>query len=177
VSHLVLRAARFDKAEQISKHVNACYRGDSSRQGWTTEADLLGGNRTDHEEISDLILSQNSEVLLCLGGQELVASVHLKSAGEVAELGMLAINPAIQGRGVGKWFLAEIERYVVQTWGAGRIRMAVITVREELIAFYERRGYKRTGLIKPFDLDERNGIPRQELEFEILQKELVGSKS
>ncbi len=173
MERLVLRTATTDEAEQIASHVNACYRGDSSRKGWTTEADLLEGNRTDSEEITELVEKEDSVILLCLRDQELIASVHLHHQGDISELNMLAINPTMQGRGIGKWVMAEIEQFVVRTWRTHKIKMSVITLREELIAFYERRGYRRTGERKRFDLDERNGVPQMDLEFETLEKELV----
>jgi ribosomal protein S18 acetylase RimI-like enzyme len=173
MSRPVVREARASDASWIAGHVNGCYRGDSSRQGWTTEADLLDGNRTDPQEIADLVEGQESVILLCLEQEALLASVHLKRSGDAAELGMLSVVPTRQGEGVGKWLLAESERYIRQRWGSHKIVMTVITTREELISFYQRRGFERTGALKPFNLDPRNGIPRQPLQFEVLEKRLT----
>lgn len=173
MSGWIVAVANASDALRVSRHVNACYRGESSRQGWTTEADLLDGNRTDREAVSELIDEQDSVILLCLDGEELLASVHLKCVDGVAELGMLSVAPTRQGEGVGKWFLAEAEKYIRQSWGARKMVMTVITLRETLISFYERRGFRRTGEVKPFNLGVRYGVPRQPLEFEFLEKVLI----
>ena len=57
-------------------------------------------------------------------------------------------------------------------WMLAALRMTVIDVRDELIAWYERRGYRRTGIRKPFPYgDTRFGVPRRDdLRFEVLEK-------
>jgi hypothetical protein len=71
--------------------------------------------------------------------------------------------------------IEEAQRSARETWGAREMHMTVISVREDLIAWYERRGYRRTGRTTPFPYgDERSGIPlRDDLHFELLVKELV----
>jgi len=151
--------------------VNSAYRGESSRIGWTTEADLLGGQRTDADEIADLIGTEGSMILLCFGGSELIGSVHLQRAPDGVWLGMFSVRPALQGRGVGKRFLAAAERRAREEWGAGNAYMTVITRRRELIAWYERRGYRCAGRFKDFPNDPRFGIPRVAgLRLEVLEK-------
>jgi ribosomal protein S18 acetylase RimI-like enzyme len=88
---------------------------------------------------------------------------------------MFSVSPSLQGGGVGKQLMAEAERLVRQQWGHAMMRMTVIDVRAELIAFYERRGYRRTGITKPFPYgDARYGTPlRDDLRFEILEKPLA----
>lgn len=87
---------------------------------------------------------------------------------------MFAVRPELQGGGLGKVIIAEAERTAQETWGAREMRMTVIRQRSELIAWYERRGYRRTGQLTPFPYgDERFGIPqRADLEFELLVKPL-----
>lgn len=170
---LLFRKARIDEAGQIAALVNSAYRGESSKAGWTTEADLLGGQRTDVEEISGLIGQAASLILLCLNGSDLVGSVHLEKSGDAACLGMLAVNPQLQGRGIGKTLLAEAESVVIDAWHADKMRMTVITIRPELIAYYQRRGYRRTGVLKTFPADIRFGIQKVEgLKLEWLEKGL-----
>jgi len=153
--------------------VNSAYRGDSSRVGWTTEADFLDGQRTDANEIRALIEAPDSMLLLCLQGDEIVGSVNLQRANEAAYLGMLVIRPDLQSQGIGKHLMQAAEAAVQQEWGVRKMEMTVITLRAELLAFYERRGYRRTGIIKPFPTDVRFGLPRVEgLQFEVLEKEL-----
>lgn len=155
--------------------VNSAYRGDTSRAGWTTEADILDGQRTDAEEIAQLIAEAGSEFLLCWRDGVIVGSVHLLRQDEVtAYLGMLVIKPGLQGLGLGSRLMDEAERFLSDTWGVSRLQMQVITLREELIAFYARRGYLRTGEFKPFPVNEpRFGLPKvADLKFEVLEKAL-----
>lgn len=168
---LAFRPATAADIPAIVALVNSAYRGDSSRAGWTTEADLLGGQRTDAEEVASLLAAADSGLLLAWRGDELVGSVHLQKAGADACLGMLAVRPTLQGAGIGKALMAEAEQRVREQWQAARILMTVITLRPELIAFYERRGYRRTGVLKPFPDSERFGIPRVDgLALEVLEK-------
>jgi ribosomal protein S18 acetylase RimI-like enzyme len=172
--HVTFRPARSAEAAELARLVNSAYRGDSSRAGWTTEADLLDGQRTDEEEIRELITAKNSLLLICLRDAEIIGSVSLQKTGNTAYLGMLVIRPDWQGAGVGRRLIQAAENFVRQEWGAHKIEMTVITLRTELLAFYERRGYRRTGVIKPFPTDVRAGIPRvRGLEFEVLENNTV----
>lgn len=171
---LRVRRALAADIPQIVRMVNAAYRGETSRQGWTTEADLLGGQRTDVEEITELMAAPRSLILLCQQGEQLVGTAHLRGEGAVAHLGMLTVRPGMQGAGIGKWLMAEAERFVQDEWRSTAILMGVISLRHELIAFYRRRGFLPTGERQPFPDSERFGIPKVDvLEFEILRKELV----
>ena len=155
--------------------VNSAYRGETSRAGWTTEAEILGGQRTDAREISQLIAVDGSAILLCLRGGEIIGSVHVERMDAVtAYMGMLVIRPVLQGRGLGRCLMDEAERFVRVNWGAQRMQMQVITLRNELIAYYERRGYLRTGETKPFPAtDPRFGLPKVAgLMFEVVEKSL-----
>ena len=172
-SSLSFRPARLEETELIVALVNSAYRGESSKAGWTTEADLLDGQRTDEHEINILIEDENSLILLCLQGNEIIGSVNLQRKGEDAYLGMFVVRPTLQGGGIGKLFIQAAEDIAKQEWNSSKMTMSVITLRKELIAFYERRGYRRTGEILPFPKNIANGIPRvEELVFEILAKDL-----
>lgn len=171
---ITFRKARTEEAEMLVQLVNSAYRGDSSRVGWTTEADYLDGQRTDAQELRDLIESGHSMLLLCLQEDEIIGSVNLQKAGDAAYLGMLVIRPDLQGHGIGRHLMLAAETIVQKEWGVHKMEMTVITLRTELLAFYERRGYRRTGIIKPFPTDVRFGLPRVEgLQFEVLEKELT----
>jgi ribosomal protein S18 acetylase RimI-like enzyme len=157
--------------------VNAAYRGEISKMGWTTEAHILGGQRTDEDEITRLMADVDSFILLCYLNGEAVGTAHLKKVNGGAYLGMLTIKPGLQGQGMGKAFLAAAERGAQEAWGAKKITMSVITLRHELIAYYERRGYRRTGVFDDFPQDPRFGLPKVEnLQFEYLEKYLNGVK-
>jgi len=168
--HSITQAKKQD-AGQIADLVNSAYRGEISRQGWTTEADLLAGRRTDTDEIEQLIATDDSMFLLCKVEAQLIGSVHLqKQAGQVY-LGMLAVSPPLQGRGVGKQLLFAAEQAAQRIWAVNKLVMSVIDSRSELIAFYERSGYRRTGTNKAFPLKPELWTPKiTDLRMEILEK-------
>jgi ribosomal protein S18 acetylase RimI-like enzyme len=160
--------------------VESAYRGDASRAGWTTEADLLDGQRVDVTGVGEIVVRPGSRVLLAesrsgAGTAELVACCHLERTGNVCYFGMFSVKPKLQGSGIGRLMMAEAERIARVEWKSAKMEMTVISVRDELIAWYERRGYRRTGKYKPFPYgDERFGIPkRDDLRFELLEKPLT----
>ncbi len=173
LARMTFRPAVMADVEHIVALVNSAYRGEVSRAGWTTEADLLDGQRTDVEEIRSLLSAEDSIILLSLQEGEVIGTVHMRHGLHVAYLGMLVIKPGIQGKGLGKKFLQAAEATAIKMWGVDKMLMYVITLRHELIAFYERRGYHRTGKIKAFPDDVRFGIPKVAgLEIELLEKVL-----
>ena len=157
----------------------SAYRGDASRRGWTTEADMLDGQRIDADVLRHDIERPRSVVLLGERDGVMLACAHVAEEGGAGYFGMFAVRPSLQGGGVGKAMLAEAERIVRQDWRLPAMRMTVIDIRDELIAFYQRRGYVRTGLRKPFPYgDERFGVPlRDDLRFEVLEKDLRAEAS
>ncbi len=163
--------------DAVAALVNSGFRGDSSRAGWTTEADFLGGQRTDPALLRAELAAAPEAVLLLLRdapGGELLASVWLDpEEADLWHLGMLTVRPDLQARQLGRTLLAEAESYAAAR-GARRMRLTVINVRETLSAWYQRRGYVRTGETKPFPYgDERFGLPqRDDLHFEVFEKRL-----
>ncbi|TDC55213.1 GNAT family N-acetyltransferase [Actinomadura sp. KC345] len=155
--------------------VERAYRGDASRAGWTTEADLLGGQRTDPEGVAAVVDASSGRMLVAEVDGTLAACCQVEHRGDHAYFGMFAVDPGRQGGGLGRVVLNEAERLTRDEWGAAEMRMTVITAREELIAWYVRRGYARTGEKSPFPYgDERFGLPkRDDLEFELLAKKLT----
>ncbi|MGG6461783.1 GNAT family N-acetyltransferase [Solilutibacter silvestris] len=154
--------------------VTSAYRGDDSRAGWTTEADLLDGMRIDGERIQADLDRERSRILIAERDGEMLACAHVMDEDDAGYFGMFAVRPNLQGAGLGKLMLAEAERVAHEDWSLPAMRMTVIDIRSELIAFYERRGYRRTGIRKPFPYgDARYGLPkRDDLRFEILEKSL-----
>ncbi len=154
--------------------VESAYRGDVSRKGWTTEADLLDGRRTDPTGVVELITKSGSCMLLGERDGALLACANLEKRDDAGYFGMFSVRPDLQGAGIGRAMLAEAERIARDDWRCREMHMTVISVRDELIAWYERRGYRRTGIHSPFPYgDERFGIPkRDDLRFELLVKPL-----
>ena len=157
--------------------VESAYRGEGSKQGWTTEADLLDGQRTDAAGVGALVGRRDARVLLAEADGAIVACAQLEHEGDTGYFGMFSVRPRLQGAGVGRAVLVEAERIARDEWGCRTMRMTVISVRDELIAWYERRGYARTGEYSPFPYgDERFGIPkRDDLRFELLRKTLAAT--
>ncbi|HRN61050.1 MAG TPA: GNAT family N-acetyltransferase [Luteimonas sp.] len=154
--------------------VTSAYRGEASRDGWTTEADFLDGARIDPEVLRADLARPRSRVLVAEDDSGLAACAHVAEEDGAGYFGMFAVRPRLQGSGLGKTLLAEAERIAREDWSLPAMRMTVIDLREALIAFYERRGYRRTGQFKPFPYgDPRFGIPlRDDLRFELLEKRL-----
>ncbi|WP_354638425.1 GNAT family N-acetyltransferase [Kitasatospora camelliae] len=171
---LIFRAAEPTDVPELVALIESAYRGDASRVGWTTEADLLDGRRTDEAGVSEVIGREGSVLLVAERDGELLACCHLERRGAAAYFGMFSVRPTRQGGGLGREVLARAERLAREEWAAEEMEMTVIEQRADLIAWYERRGFRRTGEYSPFPYgDERFGIPRRpDLRFERLVKEL-----
>ncbi len=172
-SPLTFRDAGASDVPALVELVESAYRGDASRAGWTTEADFLDGRRTDPQGIREILDDPNGTLLVAERSGEPVACCHVEQRDGHAYFGMFAVRPRLQGAGVGKEVIAEAERRAREA-GAAEMHMTVIHVRDELIAFYQRRGYVRTGRLTPFPYgDERFGLPKRgDLAFELLTKKL-----
>lgn len=173
MSEPTTRIATLDDLPALHRLIERAYRGETAKKGWTNEADLLDGQRTDVEELTE-ILSDPGRVMLV--GEEagmMVACLQLVDEGNgTAYLGMLSVEPERQAGGLGRLIIAAAEGLAAARFGAHTMRMTVIRQRPELIAWYERRGYALTGETEPFPLsDERFGLPRrQDLEFVVMEK-------
>lgn len=155
--------------------IERAYRGQSARQGWTHEADLLGGQRTDLDALGGMIADESQHLLMWQDANGPAACVALTDKGAgLCYLGMLTVDPARQAAGLGKQLLAAAEHWARDRLSADCIEMTVIVQRAELIAWYERRGYRLTGERRPFPHgDWRFGLPhRDDLEFVVLEKTL-----
>ncbi len=171
---LEFRAATARDVDAIVALVESAYRGETSRAGWTTEADLLDGRRTGADDVLAQIARPQSVVLLAERKGRLLACAHVAVEDGAGYFGMFSVVPGRQGSGIGKQVLAEAERIAREDFGQSAMHMTVIDIRDELIAYYERRGYRRTGIKKPFPYgDARFGLPkRDDLRFEVLEKVL-----
>lgn len=166
--------ATTDDVNELNLLVNSAYRGESSKKGWTTEADLLGGIRVDEEKLTELINKKDSLILKYLNDEnKIIACVHLEKHGTKLYLGMLTVTPELQSKGIGKALIKESEKKAREL-NCSSVYMSVITVRKELIDWYYRIGYKNTGVKKLFPSnDPRFGLPKQILEFILLEKSLL----
>ena len=152
--------------------VNRAYRGEASRRGWTTEAHLLDGLRTDENELGELLATPNVTLLMArdTAGQ-LLGSVYLEIKRPDLYLGMLSVDPDQQAHGIGRQLLAAAEAYARQT-GCTGVLISVISVRTELIAWYERLGFQPTGETVPFPEEAKLSLPKQELALLLMRKML-----
>lgn len=146
-------------AGDVAALVNRAYRPDVALGGWTHEANWIRGPRTTAPQVTDL-MNEGSVVLTIKdpsGG--LIACVHVSSTDAATCFGMLATDPALQGIGLGTQMLEAAERYAL---GSGMPTTAMINVlecRSELLSFYERRGYRRTGVVQPYPMADGIGVP------------------
>jgi ribosomal protein S18 acetylase RimI-like enzyme len=168
----ILQATPLD-AKDLNKLVNSAYRGEGAKQGWTTEADLLDGTRIDEAALRDLLENPDTVILKYVEDGKIIGCVELRHEKGKLYLGMLSVSPTAQAQGIGKKLLAAAEAHALKK-NIQTIFMTVISVRKELIDWYVRHGYKLTGERKPFLVpDERWGIPKQTLEFVVLEKVIV----
>jgi ribosomal protein S18 acetylase RimI-like enzyme len=151
------RLAVPDDLPRLRALVEACYRGESAKQGWTHEADLLDDERTSDAEIAAVIAATDKRLLLAEVERQLVGTVTITDLGQGrAYLGMLCVSPELQAEGLGRALIADAEDMAAEHFHAKVMEMTVIEARRELIAWYERRGYERTGETRPFPYGSEN---------------------
>lgn len=171
-----LEQATPDDLPALHALIESAYRGDSAREGWSHEADLLGGQRTDLAALEAIVADPAQHLLVLREGDSLRACVLLVDKGHgLAYLGMLTVEPRRQATGLGRLILAAAEEHASVELAATRVEMTVIAQREELIGWYQRRGYTLTGESRPFPNDDpRFGLPkRDDLGFVVLERTLV----
>lgn len=150
--------------------INSAYRGESSKKGWTTEANLLEGLRTTEQELNETIQNTKNTILKFTESNQIVGCVLLIEKEFKLYLGMLTVCPNLQNSGIGKKLLQQAEIHATKL-GLPKILMTVISVREELISWYKRNGYLDTGEREPFPVsDVHISISEHPLEFIILEK-------
>ena len=167
--------ATFGDIPQLVTLINSAYRGEHSKKGWTTEADILGGLRSDADSLGKMMDKQDAVILkFCNEEMVLQGCVYLEKKQNRMYLGMLTVSPLEQSKGIGKKLLFAGEKYACDQ-KCSIVEMTVISIRYELIAWYQKHGYYTTGETKPFPSDEKFGIPKQPLEFMVMQKEVRSS--
>jgi ribosomal protein S18 acetylase RimI-like enzyme len=152
--------------------IERCYRGSEAARGWTNESDLLTGPRTSEVEVLEFIADPDTRFLLAEIDGALVGCVLLERRGDAAYFGMFSIDPGAQSGGLGKAVLAQAEAAVREIWGARAMTMVVINLRQPLIEWYQRRGYRLTGHTEPFPFGPTTGETRRDFHLLELRKEL-----
>ena len=154
--------------------VNGAYRGEDSKKGWTTEADLLDGERTNEPALAAAINTAAAVILVNRDDAGIInACVYLQKQDKRLYLGMLTVSPLLQATGIGGGLLKAAEDHA-KNEHCHVISMTVISVRHELIAWYQKHGYAATGATKPFPTDTAFGVPKQQLEFVVMEKMIDG---
>jgi ribosomal protein S18 acetylase RimI-like enzyme len=167
-----ISAATTDDFPSLLDLINHAYRGEEAKKGWTHEADLIEGSlRTDAESLHQLIQRHDAVILKYSEHQKIIGCVYLEKKGGRLYLGMLSVLPEVQSKGIGKQLLKAADEHAREK-NCAVIEMTVISVRHELISWYERNGYKKTNKREPFPADGRFGNPRQALEFVYLEKQV-----
>ena len=168
---MITQATIADAAE-LSALINSAYRGETSKKGWTTEADLLEGTRTTPKELATIITTPHHYLLKFIRDEKIIGSVLLIAKKDVLYLGMLTVSPELQNSGIGKQLLQAAEQ-LAQQLELSRIQMTVIGIRKELLAWYIRNGYEDTGVREPFPFGEGDkALTSEPLDFIVLEKKL-----
>lgn len=167
------RFARADDVAAVAALVERAYRGPESAKGWASEADILTGPRSSVAEIAELIARADSRFVMAEDADGLAACALIQDHGEGrAYFGMFAVAPDRQIGGIGKTVMAEAERAVAALWRARSLSLTVISIRDTLIAWYERRGYALTGETEPFPFHEHSGALRRDFHLVVMAKAL-----
>ena len=163
---LLFHKAEIADASAIAQLINSAYRGETSRKGWTTEADILDGLRTTTSEVGKIIKRDNAFILIGVLNDEIVATICCEwqelAFKDTVHFGMIAVKPSLQNKGYGKTLIQAAEAICLREWRVVGFHMAVISIRHELIAFYERLGYKRTGEFADFPVKSDLWQPKVE---------------
>ena len=173
---LVFREATAADIPALHRLIESAYRGEASRAGWTTEADLLAGQRTDPDDLASILADPAQAMLTAWRGDELLGCVLIADrGGGTGYFGMLSVVPTLQGGGLGRRLVETAHAELARRFGARRARISVFPQRETLIAWYRRLGYAPTGATLPFPYDDpRFGLPlRDDLHFIVMERPLA----
>lgn len=167
----IFRAANKPDAEAIANLVNKAYRPEPGASGWTHESDLVSGNRININQVAEIMSKPDSIILVGLKNSEIAACVHIEKAASNSYIGLFAVDPILQEMGIGKQLLTHAEWYASENFGAEKFILVVVSSRSELISFYLRRGYQRTGSVMDYSLLAGAGTPKHDdLKIEVLEK-------
>lgn len=176
MTDLTIRNAGVDDIAALNALIHSAYRGEASRAGWTTEADLLDGQRTDPDDLADILADPCQALLTAWREDAPIGCILIADRGQgMGYFGMLSVRPDLQAAGLGRRLIAAAEAELAARFGARRILISVLPQRSELIAWYERLGYRPTGETLPFPYgDPRFGLPlRDDLHFIVMARDLA----
>lgn len=167
-SDFFLERADNDHAQAICDLVNLTYRGEA---GWTTEASIVQGDRTNRNEVEAALSNSNAYFFVTYQAQMLASCIYVAKEDKHAYIGFFSVHPDLQRKGFGKYVLGQAEAFALQNMRVHQFVLFVVSQRPELIAFYERRGYSRTGRIEDYPLHLGIGVPKVAgLTIEYLEK-------
>jgi GNAT superfamily N-acetyltransferase len=168
-----ITTATITDTEKLTALVNSAYRGESSKQGWTSESHLLDGQRIDDVFMLSYLQDENVTILKYVNHRgQITGCVYLEIKNDKLYLGMLTVSPVEQGKGIGKQLLTRADEYA-RSKSLEAITITVITTRHELIAWYQRHGYRPTGELSPFHVDQRFGVPKAPIELLVMEKSIL----
>lgn len=176
MTDIIVRDAGAADIAALHRLIESAYRGEASRAGWTTEADLLDGQRTDPDDLAGILADPSQALLTAWRGGDLVGCILIADRGEGAGyFGMLSVRPTLQGGGLGRRLVEAAHATLAARFGARRVRISVFPQRKTLIAWYRRLGYEPTGETLPFPYgDPRFGLPlRDDLHFIVMERSLA----
>lgn len=176
MTDILIRDATTADIPALHRLIESAYRGEASRAGWTTEADLLAGQRTDPDDLASILTDPAQAMLTARRGEDLLGCILIADRGEgTGYFGMLSVSPTLQGGGLGRRMVEAAHAALAERFGARRVRISVFPQRETLIAWYRRLGYAPTGETLPFPYgDLRFGLPlRDDLHFIVLERALA----
>jgi ribosomal protein S18 acetylase RimI-like enzyme len=176
MTEITIRDATVADIPDLHALIQSAYRGEASRAGWTTEADLLDGQRTDPEDLASILTDPAQALLTAWRGETLLGCILIADrGGETGYFGMLSVSPTLQGGGLGRRLIEAAHAALADRFGTRRVRIQVFPQRETLIAWYLRLGYAPTGETVPFPYgDPRFGLPlRDDLQFIVMEYGLV----
>jgi ribosomal protein S18 acetylase RimI-like enzyme len=166
----MITIATLEDVSALDQLINSAYRGETSKQGWTTEANLLEGKRITEVELTEIIKNKENTIFKFTENNKIIGCVLLANKGNKLYLGMLTVSPELQNSGIGKKLLQEAEVHALAL-SLPKIVMTVISIREELIAWYSRHGFADTGVREPFPLNNTDAVISQKpLEFIVMEK-------
>ncbi|MEO3403724.1 GNAT family N-acetyltransferase [Mucilaginibacter sp. CAU 1740] len=168
----IITPATLADVPELNVLVNSAYRGESSKQGWTTEANLIGGARIDEDMLTAYMHDENVIILKHTDDDGYITGcVYLEVKHPKLYVGMFSVSPLLQNQGVGRKLIEEAEVYA-RKYDCRTLTMTVISTRFELIAWYKRRGYTPTGEVQPFHAHGRFGDAKQHIELIVMDKEI-----